>query len=61
VPAARPIQSQFTYAEVVRSLVDDKPADYGIKVLKQRLQVGNDLTAPPPRSLRFIFLPKIST
>jgi hypothetical protein len=43
VPEARPIQSQFTYAEVVRSLVDDKPADYGIKVLKQRLQVGNDL------------------
>ena len=37
------MQSQYTYAEVVRTAHDDKPTEYGLKVLKQRLQVGNDL------------------
>uniref|UniRef100_A0A7S1N503 RING-type domain-containing protein n=1 Tax=Eutreptiella gymnastica TaxID=73025 RepID=A0A7S1N503_9EUGL len=36
-------QSQFTYAEVVRTAHEDKPTEYNLKVLKQRLQIGNDL------------------
>eukprot|EP00667_Euglena_gracilis_P006776 EG_transcript_6838 len=42
MPESR-IQSQFTYAEVVRQANDEKPTEYTLKVLKQRLQVGNDL------------------
>lgn len=39
----RRVQSQFSYAEVIRTAHEDKPTEYSLKILKQRLQVGNDL------------------